>query len=213
VKQTEQNISYATYANIRFAQPPTGDLRYRAPQTPPPHIEGIQNGSVPFNSTNCMQSIPPYFEPAPGITGISWGSEDCLFLDVKVPEGATGKKLPVLHWFYGGGFFFGAKEWAGDPAGLFQDMLPDGEFITVSSNYRLGAHGFLYAEGEDTTPNAAILDGLAALNWTKKHIHLFGGDPEHIIVIGESAGAAMGYHLLTAHGGEGPALPFKKVVP
>lgn len=90
-------------------------------------------------------------------------------------------------------------------------MLPDGEFITVSSNYRLGAYGFLYAEGEDTTPNAGVLDGLAALNWTKNYIHLFGGDPEQITVIGESAGAAIGYHLLTAHGGEGGALPFKQV--
>lgn len=90
-------------------------------------------------------------------------------------------------------------------------MLPDGEFIAVSSNYRLGAHGFLYAEGEDATPNAAVLNGLAALNWTKNYIHLFGGDPEQITVIGESAGAAIGYHLLTAHGGEGEALPFKKV--
>jgi carboxylesterase type B len=56
-----------------------------------------------MNSTNCVQSIPPGLQIAPGIAGTTWGSEDCLFLDVKVPEGAHGKSLPVLHWLYGGG--------------------------------------------------------------------------------------------------------------
>ena len=226
ISQTSsQNISYATYSNIRFAQPPVGDLRYRAPRTPPPRSEGIQNGSVPLNSTNCAQSIPPFAPIVPGLNGTSWGSEDCLFLDVKVPAGAQGKSLPVLHWLYGGGvrhfiiscvladqrkFFFGAKEWAGDPAGLFQDMLPDGEFITVSSNYRLGAYGWMYSDGEDVTPNVGIWDGLTALNWTKNHIHLFGGDPDRVTLIGESAGGAIGQHLLTAWGGTGE-LPFSQV--
>lgn len=75
-------------------------------------------------------------------------------------------------------YFYGAKEWAGNPAGPFQDMLPEGEFINVSSNYRLGAYGWMYFEREDMTPNAGIWDGRAAVNWTKNHIHLFGGDPD-----------------------------------
>lgn len=97
------NISYATYSDIRFAQPPIGDLRFKGPQTPPPYTEGVQDGVVPRNSTNCLQAIPWYF-PLPGSEGASWGSEDCLFLDVIVPEGVKhGDSVPVVHWIYGGG--------------------------------------------------------------------------------------------------------------
>lgn len=97
------NISYATYANIRFAQPPVGELRFRKPQLPPPSNSTVQDGVVPRNATNCLISIPHELEQNIGINGTSWGSEDCLFLDVKVPEGVIGRKVPVLLWFYGGG--------------------------------------------------------------------------------------------------------------
>lgn len=97
------NISYATYANIRFAQPPVADLRFRAPKVPPPFNATVQNGIYPRNSTDCINSITPGLAIAPGVEGITWGSEDCLFLDVKVPEGIQGGKVPVLHWLYGGG--------------------------------------------------------------------------------------------------------------
>lgn len=100
---TTNNISYATYSNIRFAQAPLGDLRFRAPQVPPPSEQDVQNGIVPLNSTNCIQSIPHnFFEGV--LNGTSWGNEDCLFLDVIVPEGVKeGDNVPVLHWLYGGG--------------------------------------------------------------------------------------------------------------
>jgi carboxylesterase type B len=89
-------------------------------------------------------------------------------------------------------------------------MLPDGEFITVSSNYRLGAYGWMHSEGEDMIANAGIWDGLVALNWTKNYIHLFGGDPNGITVVGESAGGGIAQHLLTAWGGKGE-IPFSQV--
>jgi carboxylesterase type B len=89
-------------------------------------------------------------------------------------------------------------------------MLPDGKFITVGSNYRLGAYGWMYSEGEDMTSNAGIWDSLVALNWTKNNIHLFGGDPNRITVVGESAGSGIAQHLLTAWGGEGE-VPFSQV--
>lgn len=97
------NISYATYANIRFAQPPVGDLRFRAPQVPPPFNATVQNGIYPRNATDCVNSVTPGLAIAPGVDGVTWGSEDCLFLNVKVPEGVQGGKVPVLHWLYGGG--------------------------------------------------------------------------------------------------------------
>ena len=71
---------------------------------PPPFNDTIQDGSYPQYATDCLHSIPSYLEFAPGVNGTSWGSEDCLFLDVKVPEGvAEGDNVPVLHWLYGGG--------------------------------------------------------------------------------------------------------------
>ncbi|KAK6543385.1 hypothetical protein TWF694_000133 [Orbilia ellipsospora] len=206
------NISYATYANIRFAQPPTGELRFRAPKLPPPKSSTIQNGSYPRNSTDCLISIPPDLPIAPGTNGTSWGSEDCLFLTVKVPEGLAGQKVPVLHWLYGGGYLFGgSSDWAGNPAGLFEEMDPNEKFITVSSNYRLGSLGWISSEGVDMTPNVGLWDALVALEWTKEYISYFGGDPDRITTIGESAGGGIIQHLLTLRGGNG-TVPFSQAI-
>jgi carboxylesterase type B len=102
------NLTYATYANIRFAQPPTGDRRFRAPVTPPPKAHGIQDGKYPLNFTDCMMTAPPYYPFA--FAGTSWGHEDCLFLDVKVPAGVKkGDKVPVLHWLYGAGVWYTSR--------------------------------------------------------------------------------------------------------
>lgn len=103
-----------------------------------------------------------------------------------------------------------ANDWAGNPAGLFEDMAPDGKFITVSSNYRLGALGWMSSEGVDMTPNAGLWDALVALQWTKDYISYFGGDPDQITVIGESAGGGIAQHLLTLRAGNG-TIPFKQV--
>ena len=105
---------------------------------------------------------------------------------------------------------FGSKDWAGNPAGMFQDIMPDEKFITVSSNYRLGALGWMSSEGTDITPNVGLWDGLAALEWTQQYISRFGGDPNLITAIGESAGGAIIQHLITARGGSG-TVPFKQV--
>jgi hypothetical protein len=100
---TITNITYATYANIRFAQPPTGELRFRKPVTPPLKESRIQDGKYTQNATDCLIATPSWY-PLPGINETSWGREDCLFLDVKVPEGIkAGDKVPVLHWFFGAG--------------------------------------------------------------------------------------------------------------
>jgi carboxylesterase type B len=106
---------------------------------------------------------------------------------------------------------FGSKDWSGDPAALFQGLSKtEAKFITVSSNYRLGALGWLSAPGQDMTANAGIWDGLAALEWTQKYIELFGGDAERITAMRESAGGGIIDHLITAHGGKGH-VPFSQV--
>lgn len=132
-------------------------------------------------------------------------------MDVKVPSGLQGQKVPVLLWFYGGGYFFGSKEpWAGDPAALFQHMEADQKFIAVSANYRLGMLGFLAPDVDGIDKNVAIYDAEAALSWVSEYISYFGGDPDDITVIGESAGGGLIQHLLTAYGGV-KTLPIKKV--
>ena len=81
----------------------------------------------------------------------------------------------------------------------------------MASNYRLGAAGWVSAPGEDMTPNVGLWDAHAALEWTQKYIHNFGGDPDRITVMGESAGAAIAQHLITSRGGKGKPPPFKRV--
>jgi carboxylesterase type B len=91
-------------------------------------------------------------------------------------------------------------------------MSPEQPFITVASNYRLGALGWVSSDIEpDVDANTGLWDALAALEWTKEYISYFGGDPDDIIVVGESSGGGIAQHLITAFGGEGE-VPFNKAV-
>ncbi len=151
-------------------------------------------------------------------------TEDCLFLDVVVPEtifkGASKNAndtsgAPVLVWIYGGGYTFGEKS-AYSAAGLIHAaQLNNTEgIIFVSLNYRLGAFGWLSGPTfqQDGTANAGLYDQRLALQWVQDNIHLFGGDPNRVTVIGESAGGGSIMHQITAFGGlNGPA-PFQQAV-
>ncbi|OAA77518.1 esterase [Akanthomyces lecanii RCEF 1005] len=214
INTTKTNITYATYRNIRFAQPPVGNLRFRRPVTPPPASSGIQDGVVPLNSTNCIQTVPHWLAPTPGLNGSTWGSEDCLFLDVYVPGGvsmasaATG--LPVMHWIYGGGYFFGAKDTGNDPSSLFEEMGVDEKFIVVASNYRLGPIGWLSSDTEQSLDrNAGLYDVLEGLRWTQEYIYRFGGDPDKVTAMGQSAGGGNLFQILGADA-QGTPAPFSQ---
>ncbi|EFR01822.1 cholinesterase [Nannizzia gypsea CBS 118893] len=211
---TSFGLAVAKYNNIRYAQPPVGDLRFRKPKTPPPQADGIQDGTQ-YPSTDCVSSAFPEV-PFPGLNGTTWGQEDCLFLNVQVPEGVKeGDRVPVLHWIHGSGYAFGSKDTIGitvDPEGLFDSLRRDGEkFVFVTSNYRLGLYGWMSSPEEDMTANIGLHDSLAAVQWTKEHISKFGGDPERITVIGQSAGAGIINLMLTSYGGKGD-LPFSQAV-
>jgi len=112
-------------------------------------------------------------------------SEDCLILDVFTPSNATNESLPVLLWIHGGGYTIGSAAGAGGPNFVSSS---NGSMIFVSIQYRLGAYGFLSSDevAEDGTPNAALLDQRAAIDWVHRHIHAFGGDPSKVraIVLG-----------------------------
>ncbi|KAF1993501.1 lipase [Amniculicola lignicola CBS 123094] len=210
---TSANATLLSYNNIRYAEPPLGWKRFRKPQTPPPYQHKIQNGDLSSWETDCLSSAPVGV-PFPLLSGLTWGSEDCLFLNVVVPKGVKeGDKVPVLHWVVGSAYAFGGKDWVGfglNAYGLFNQPLNlTDRFIIVTHNYRLGVPGWLPKLDEDMNGNLGVWDTLAAVEWTKKYIHKFGGDPENITVFGQSAGAAIITWLLLAREGN-MVLPFQQ---
>lgn len=95
------------------------------------------------------------------------------------PSNATSQNLPVLLWIHGGGYTIGNAANAG---GANFVNSSNGSIIFVSIQYRLGAYGFLSSDevAEDGTPNAALLDQRAAIDWVQRHISAFGGDPSKV---------------------------------
>jgi carboxylesterase type B len=135
---TRSGQNVLSYMNIRFAQPPTGSLRFKKPAVPPHYSEGIKDGWFPPRYTDCISAAPSVV-PFPDINGTAWGHEDCLFLNVIVPEGVKpGDNVPVLHWITGSGYAFAGKDSFYGPLGLIDGIKdnPDEKFIFVASNYR-----------------------------------------------------------------------------
>ncbi|CAN8197980.1 unnamed protein product [Coccothraustes coccothraustes] len=123
------------------------------------------------------------------------GSEDCLYLNIWVPQGRkqVSTKLPVMVYIYGGAFLVGG----GQGANFLDNYLYDGEeiavrgnVIVVTINYRVGPLGFLSTGDENLPGNYGLKDQHMAIAWVKRNIKAFGGDPDNITIFGESAGAA-----------------------
>lgn len=185
---TEGNIS--TFLGIPFAAPPVGENRWRAPQ-PVKAWVGVREATKYGN--DCSQEIfPPNI--LPGIQ--TEPSEHCLYLNVWKPaDGKPGAKLPVMVWVYGGGFVNGGSSF---PVYSGKNFARDG-VVFVSFNYRLGRFGFFAHPAlvdEGFGGNFGFLDQIAALEWVRDNIAAFGGDPEHVIVFGESAGGGAMHMLL-----------------
>jgi para-nitrobenzyl esterase len=173
-----------TYFGIPFAKPPVGELRWKAPQ-PIENWEGVKTTKK--------------FGPRPMQTDVfgdmnSWSdgvSEDCLYLNVWTPATRNTKDLPVLVYFYGGGFVAGD---ASEPRYNGESMAKKG-VVTVTVNYRLNIFGFLaHPELSAEAPykasgNYGLLDQALALQWVKENIAAFGGDPNKVTIAGESAGS------------------------
>ncbi|MDO3408671.1 carboxylesterase/lipase family protein [Saccharibacillus sp. CPCC 101409] len=171
-----------SWKGVPYAQPPTGDLRFRAPQ-PPEKWTGIRD-ALAFGPI-CPQ--PLYGEASMFGSEAPPMSEDCLYLNVWAPEGERSK-LPVTVWIHGGAFVTGA---ASIPLYEGTQFSLRGDCIVVSVNYRLGPFGFLHLSplGQGFASNTGLLDQVLALEWVRSNIAAFGGDPENVTVFGESAGA------------------------
>ena len=166
------------YKGIPFASPPMGELRWKAPQ-PVQKWEGVKMATT--------------FAPAPmqGGNPPSGKSEDCLSLNIWIPAKSANEKIPVMVYIYGGGFSGGN---ASDPW-TSGDKLAKKGVVIVDIAYRVNQFGFLaHAELSAENPNHVsgnygLLDQIAALQWVKKNIAAFGGDPDKVTIFGESAGA------------------------
>ncbi|XP_018548600.2 LOW QUALITY PROTEIN: bile salt-activated lipase-like [Lates calcarifer] len=134
----------------------------------------------------------------------TFGSEDCLYLNIWVPHGRhVSSNLPVMIWFYGGGFMVGGSmgpNFLNNYLYSGQEIADRGNVIVVSVGYRVGTLGFL-STGDSTLPgNYGLWDQHAAIAWVHRNIRSFGGDPENITLFGESAGgASVSFQTLTPH--------------
>lgn len=195
----ESAAAVRVFKGIPFAAPPVGALRWRAPQ-PAAHWRGTRDARL--WGPVCPQPT------APGMNSVPAGqrmSEDCLYLNVWAPAGATGR-APVMVWIHGGALVMGAGSFPEFDGSAF---ARDG-VVLVTLNYRLGALGFfahraLTAEASAKAPlgNYGLMDQLAALAWVKRNIARFGGDPHNVTLFGESAGASSLTHLLAAPAARG----------
>jgi para-nitrobenzyl esterase len=198
---TWANREVARFAGIPFAAPPVGELRWRAPR-PAARWSGPRPadrfGPAPLQSHPPKRSLmyrANFDEPVPSAM-----SEDCLYLNVWTPDPAPNAGLPVLVFLQGGGNRFGhGGQRIHDGAALARHGI-----VVVTLNYRLGALGFLAHPGlatedpDGASGNYALADVLAALRWIAEHIGAFGGDPGRVTLGGNSAGAAIACHLMTA---------------
>src|SRR5690349_18412021 len=174
-----------SFKGIPFGQPPVGDLRWREPQ-PVKNWSGVRNADE--FGPRCMQRTGPgsdYWFRSNGM------SEDCLYLNVWTPAKSSNEKLPVLVYIFGGGFQNGDGS---EPRYDGENMARKG-MVAVTLNYRTNIFGFfVHPELAKESPhhaagNYGLLDQVAALQWVRKNIAAFGGDPDHVTIAGESAGS------------------------
>tara|TARA_A100001035_G_scaffold118094_1_gene92771 strand:- start:5545 stop:7338 length:1794 start_codon:yes stop_codon:yes gene_type:complete len=195
----KQKVIY--WDDIPYAKPPVDNLRWKAPRK----ISNSKNKIVSKDDNFCVQR--PSSLGGPNGDGPFVGSEDCLYLDISAPIKSKSKSslLPVMFWIHGGGNTSGLKDLYD-----FNKMVKRHNVLVVRINYRLGPFGWFthpsiqdYQSGIDKSSNFGTLDIIAALEWVKENIELFGGDPKNITIFGESAGGHNVFSLLVSKKSKG----------
>lgn len=169
-----------TWRGVPYGKETSGKRRFAAPE-PVGSWEGVRD---------CTQYWPPAAQPIMGPTEKIKGTEDCLHLDIVRPD--TDEVLPVVVYFHGGSFMMGSSHeqlLRGHALAVAMNV------VYVSVNFRLGPLGYLDVSSmagadETVSANPAILDQLLALKWVQHNIAAFGGDPDQVTIMGESAGGA-----------------------
>ena len=193
------------FKGIPFAAPPIGDLRWRAPQ-PAAHWDGVRKAEQ--FAPNCTTGGGAEGRGGKGKAAAPAGpapSEDCLYVNVWSPASATGDRLPVMVWTYGGGFTGGS----GAEARYDGEAMAKKGIVVVTYNYRLGVFGFLAhpeltkESGHNASGNYGMMDMVTVLRWVQKNIAAFGGDPRKVTIAGESAGAILVSAMVGSPEGKG----------
>ncbi|HWQ36627.1 MAG TPA: carboxylesterase family protein [Blastocatellia bacterium] len=186
-----------SFKGIPFAAPPVGELRWRPPQ-PAPKWTGVRQAAE--FGRNCMQGRMGPPGASPNTSAAQGPSEDCLYLNVWRPANPTARNLPVMVWIHGGGFVGGS----GSSPNTDGTPLAKQGVVLVSFNYRLGRFGFFAfpalsrERSEELKGNYAYMDQLAALQWVKRNIAAFGGNPNNVTIFGFSAGGVSVHSLLVS---------------
>jgi para-nitrobenzyl esterase len=175
-----------TFKGIPYAAPPVGPLRWKPPQ-PAPSWTGVRSAVdyPPRAMQGRIFNDMVFHDAGP--------SEDCLYLNIWMPENhPEARLLPVMVWIHGGGFVAGSTSEPRQDAG----NLSKKGVMVVSLGYRLGVFGFLALpeltkeSGHNASGNYGLLDQVAALKWIKENIATFGGDPANVTIFGQSAGSS-----------------------
>lgn len=176
----------SSYLGVPFAEAP---VRFAAPVQ---NVSWKAERDATAMRGGCAQLTPD------GKKFRETSTEDCLHLNVFVPEGATGP-LPVMLFFPGGAYVFGANNEA-----MYEGskLVRAGQVILVVANYRLGPFGFA-AHPALGTANQGLLDQREAMRWVQRNIAAFGGDASNVTIFGESAGAGSVCMHLTSEGSRG----------
>ena len=187
-----KNNAVIYWDDIPYAQPPVGNLRWKAPKK----IKSNSNLIEPKNNNFCIQRTSSLGGSAQFSDKKISGTEDCLYLDIIAPSKKSNESIPVMFWIHGGGNTSGLKDLYD-----FSKLVKKHNVIVVRINYRLGPLGWFshpaiqdLQDGLDKTSNFGTLDIISALEWVKENISLFGGDSENITIFGESAG---GHNVLS----------------
>jgi para-nitrobenzyl esterase len=187
-----------SYKGIPFAAPPVGELRWRAPQ-PVARWTGVRQATE-FGADCTQGRFGPPPTAAPGVPVPRMPSEDCLYLNVWRPEDSGARNLPVMVWIYGGGFTGGSSS---SPNTSGVGFAKQG-VVLVAMNYRVGRFGFFAfpalrnEQPDEAKGNYAYMDQIAALQWVKRNIAAFGGDPNNVTIFGFSAGGVSVHSMLAS---------------
>ncbi|KAK3950103.1 Alpha/Beta hydrolase protein [Pseudoneurospora amorphoporcata] len=176
---TQLGSGVSQWLGLRYAAPPVGALRFAPPQDPP--FNSVPQAANKHRNWCVRRPV-----------SLTW--EDCLFLDVYAPTNATtDSKLPVFVFIQGGGFNDNANP---NLNGTGLVKASSNSIVVVTLNYRVGPYGFL-ANRQQSVANNGLRDQRKALEWVQKYISQFGGNPNHVVLGGASAGAAsVAYHMM-----------------